>query len=118
MSLPTSRAYLARLLPCLRSADIRIPEGPGPALPWPIFVHFAAPRFIVEEYAVAIFELHQALSHANLADIRLFEIGDRKTKPQCQCGNLALVHPYEPWRAGAAIAALRAFESQSVFEPG
>ena len=52
------------------------------------------------------------------AHVVLFEVLDRQVEAAGQGGNLFLVHPHVTGRAGAAIAALRALESQSVAVPG
>ena len=83
----------------------------------PSLVDLAGPALAVEEDAVAVGKLDQALADSDLPDIAPLELGHLQFQERGQRLDLALVDPDVARRPGAAIAALAALESQAGMVP-
>ena len=101
-------------MPGLGRRQVGIPERPGAALPGSGGIDRAVARFAVEKDAIAIGEFAQALANADGAHVFVLEFLDVPIAYQSgQRGDLFGVHPYEPGRSRAAIAAFGALELET-----
>jgi hypothetical protein len=105
-ALSATRTDSTSLPPCFFRPDVRLPEGPGPALSRPGFVDIAFSSLAVEENAVAVGKLDEALSDSNLTDVPTLEFGYFESNLCGQGFDLGLVHPDVAGRTSAAVAAL------------
>jgi hypothetical protein len=119
VDLPLTAAWadLARLLPCLRRFDVRVPERPGAALARPGVVNLAFATFGIEENAIAVVVFEQAFTRTDSANVAGLEIVSGQAHCFGQGRYFLVVHPHIARCAGAAIAALGTLKSQSVLEP-
>jgi len=111
-------ANAASFRPRFWRADIRVPEGPGAALPRASVVDAALSGRTIEENAITIGEFDETFSHANLADKARLKIFDFESHFRCELGYIFFVDPDETGRARAAVAATGALEVEAVFVPG
>src|SRR5262249_32891752 len=105
-------------LPGVRTFQIGIPERPGATLPRTNGVDRAPPRLGIEKGAVAVRELAKAHAFPDGSRVLEFDFAGRFVEEIGNLLNLVSVHPHVAFRAGTAIAALRAFEFQAVLVPG
>jgi hypothetical protein len=73
---------------------------------------------MIEEYAIAVGELFEALPHTHLAHVLLLEVLDAQAGGLGQGRNLRFVHPNVSRRSGATVAASGTLEPQSIAIPG
>lgn len=117
-SLTAPGTHLAGRLPRFRRANVRFPERPRSALPWSSLVDGALFRFVIEEHAIAVGILDQALSNPDHANVLFFERDDIHVEQFGERFNFLLVDPDITGRAGTTIAALGASKFQTVLVPG
>lgn len=98
------------LFPGLGTGKIRIPEGPRPALARPALVDLAGAAFGMEENAIAVGKLDQALTDSNPPYIALFELLHVQFQEPGQPLDFLFIDPDISGRSRATIAALGAFE--------
>lgn len=107
--------------PILLPFEVGIPEGPGSTLQGTDLVD-AADAFSVggmdEELAVAVRALEQAVPPADAADVAARKRLEVQSAMRSDGGHFCCVYPDMPGSAGAAVAALRAGESQAIGVPG
>ena len=107
--------------PVVTLGEIRTPERPRPTLTRPILVH-AATGAGDPEYAVASAQLNQRAALFALAPRRTGVLADEgltvEAQTRSEAVDLVLADPGKAGRAGAAIAALGAGETQAVLKPG
>jgi hypothetical protein len=78
----------------------------------------ALARFVVEKDAIAVGILDETFADADAAHVLLLELLDFQANVSGQRCDLFSIDPNEARRASAAIATLRALESQALLEPG
>jgi hypothetical protein len=111
-------ANLAGSLPRLGTSQVRVPEGPGAALPRPGVVHGALSRLAVEEDAVVVVvQLLQALTDADLSNVLRLEFAFIEPDFGGERRDFLLVDPHKTGSTGAAIAAASALEAEAIFVP-
>ena len=119
LPLAAAGANAAGVLPVLGRLQVRVPEGPGAALPRAGRIDGAArgssPSKKTQSPLGNSFRLLRAPTR------RTYCVLELSTSMPTQCGqggDLLVVDPHMARRSGAAIAALRAGESQPVVIPG
>src|ERR1022692_2861302 len=110
-------ADFAGVLPILGRFDVALPEWPGAALAGPSGVDGAAGRLVVKN-TVAVRLLAQAA--ASMGDVRVHggHLLGRLVQERGDGVDLFVGNPDVARRAGAAIAALGAAETQTAVIPG
>ena len=81
-------------LPGRRRGEIRRPERPRAALPRPGFVDPASAACVVEEHAIAVGQLDEALANAHRADVSPLELLDREAHGGGQRLDLGPIDPH------------------------
>lgn len=111
-ALAAAWADFAGFGPILGRFQVRVPEGPCPALAGSGVIDLALSGLVVKKDAISAGSLEQALSDTNQSNIFTFKRLDALF-PQllCHCGDFSLVHPDIAWFTGAAVAALGALKS-------
>ena len=117
LPLATSGTDFAGLPPGFFRPDIRVPKGPGAALPGAGFVHRAFPGLRIKKDAVAVLVLDQAFSHTHISDVLGFKVGYRHVYLLGKLFDFFLVDPNVSRRSRAAISALSALESKAILVP-
>ena len=117
LAFATSRANFTGSLPILFRLEIGIPKRPSSALPRTRLVDRTLAPSTVKEHAIAVGVLDQALANADVADVLFLELDYLHAQVARQRGNLLAIDPDIAGRARAAIAALGAFEAESLLEP-
>lgn len=115
---PSSGTSLAGRLPRLWRPQVRIPEGPRAALSGASLIDFAFARFVVEEDAIPILQLDEALADPHQADIPLLEFRNRELGFGGHLGDVRPVEPDVAWGPGTAVATTGALETQALGIPG
>jgi hypothetical protein len=110
-------ADAAGVLPVGGRLEIGIPEGPSSALAGPGVVNGAAAGLAIEENAVAVRELLEALSNADLPAVFVFEFIDAEADEDRERSDFFVRDPNVARSATAAIAALGAGEVEAGVVP-
>jgi hypothetical protein len=118
LALAAAGADAAGVFPILGCFEVGIPERPGAALAGAGRIDRAAAGFGVEEDAVAVRELIQALAGTDPADVLVLESLHVHADDGSDRGDFFVVHPDRARRAGAAVAALGAGEAEAGVIPG
>ena len=110
---------MAGCLPVFGRTDVGVPERPGAALARTGLVNRAL-AVGVKENAVEVlfFFFFEAFPLTYLADVFCFEIVGLHAGACGEIGDVIFIDPYVAGAAGAAIAAARALELETVFVPG
>ena len=106
-----------RLLPCRRAGEIRIPEGPSPALARPRTIDLARSALAVKENTVAVGKFDQTPANSNPPYIAFFKLLDLEFQQCCQRLDFLFVDPDIAGCPGTTITALRALESEAGMIP-
>jgi len=119
VQLPPSAAGTnpAGLSPGFRCFQIRFPEGPSPALARSGGIDGALAIFAIQEHAVAIGQLFEALSGTNPAHIGVLKRFYAHAQQRCQGDDFFVGDPNMARRTRAAVATLGASKSQPIAIP-
>ena len=110
-------ADAAGMFPVAGRLEVGFPEGPSATLAGSGVINRAAARLTIEKDAVAVGKLLQALSHTNSTAVRVFKLIDAQARQSRKRRDFFVRNPDIAGRAAAAIAALRAGESEASVVP-